>query len=116
LQEDLAARVKLFHRVAANMGIELLSSELSPVQYVLVGEFDRVLPVAKAVMDDGFFVSCCAYPAVAKNHSGLRLTLSRHVSETDVHAVLDSIRRALRDVGGIPAPARTTARMNGTGG
>jgi 7-keto-8-aminopelargonate synthetase-like enzyme len=119
LQEELAARVKLFHQVAANMGIELLSSELSPVQYVLVGEFDRVLPVAKAVMDDGFFVSCCAYPAVAKNHSGLRLTLSRHVSETDIHAVLGSIRRALRDVGGIPAPRCTTATAqdrNGTGG
>lgn len=106
LQEELAARVQLFRQVAARTDIELLSSELSPVQYVLVGAWDRTLAVAKAVMDDGFFVSCCVYPAVAKNHSGLRLTLSRHVSATDICAVLDSIRRALTAAGGgMPDPA-----------
>jgi 7-keto-8-aminopelargonate synthetase-like enzyme len=106
LQGELAARIKLFRQVAARKGIELLSSELSPVQYVLVGERDRMLAVARAVMDDGFFVSCCGYPAVAKNHSGLRLTLSRHVTETDVGDVLDSIGRAMKAVGGdMPDPA-----------
>jgi 7-keto-8-aminopelargonate synthetase-like enzyme len=105
LQGELAARIRLFRQVAARMGIELLSSELSPVQYVLVGELDRMLAVARAVLDDGFFVSCCGYPAVAKNHSGLRLTLSRHVREADIYAVLDSIRRAMTGIRGVADPA-----------
>lgn len=105
LQEELASRIGLFRRAATDMGIELLSGELSPVQYVLVGELDRMLAAARDVMDDGFFVSCCGYPAVARNHSGLRLTLSRHVTEADVCAVLDSIRRALPAVGRGPEPA-----------
>jgi 7-keto-8-aminopelargonate synthetase-like enzyme len=106
MQAELAARIRLFRQLAAQKGIELLSSELSPVQYVLVRGLDRPEAVAKAVRDDGFFVSSCAYPAVAKNHVGLRLTLNRHVSETDVRDVLDSIRRALTAAGkGLPAPA-----------
>ena len=116
LQGELAARIKLFRQAAARKGIELLSSERSPVQYVLVGELeqDRMLAVARAVMDDGFFISCCGYPAVAKNHSGLRLTLSRHVSEADIHAVLDSIRRAMTGVRGVADPAcRAAERPDG---
>jgi 7-keto-8-aminopelargonate synthetase-like enzyme len=95
LQEELASRIALFRKVAAENGIRLLSSDRSPVQYVMIGDFDRALTVAKAVIDDGFFVSICAYPAVAINHTGLRLTLSRHLTTADIHGVIGSIRRAL---------------------
>jgi acyl-CoA synthetase (AMP-forming)/AMP-acid ligase II/7-keto-8-aminopelargonate synthetase-like enzyme/acyl carrier protein len=95
LQAELQARITKFGEVASELGIDLLSDSSSPVQYVMIGDFERAQTVAKDVLNDGFFVSICAYPAVAINQSGVRLTLSRHVSETDIHGVLSSIARAL---------------------
>ena len=91
---DLHCRIALFRSVAARLGLQVLSSELSPFQYILIGELDKALRVTKEVFDAGFIVNICSYPAVAINHAGLRLTLTRHVTVGDIHQVLHAIRDA----------------------
>lgn len=95
MQEELAEKISYFRKRAAELSIELLSSDISPVQYVMIGDYQKALEVARRVLNDGFFVSICAYPAVAINHTGLRLTISRYTANNDIDLVLRAIRVAI---------------------
>src|SRR5262249_54028321 len=105
---DLHGRIGLLRSVAAGLGLRVLSSELSPIQYVLLGDFERALRVTRAVFDAGYMVNICAYPAVAINHAGIRLTVTRRVTESDIRGVLGIIQAAAAvycvGVGGAGAP------------
>jgi 7-keto-8-aminopelargonate synthetase-like enzyme len=96
LLADLRQRVSLFRSEAAGLGLRVLSSERSPIQYVLLGDFERALCATRAVFDAGYMVNICAYPAVALNHAGIRLTVTRHVTASDIRGVLGAIHAAVR--------------------
>jgi len=109
LLSDLHRRIALFRAVAGELGLQVVSSPLSPIQYVMLGDFERALRVARAAFDAGFMVNCCAYPAVAINHAGIRLCVTRHVSDSDIRGVLGVIQRAA----GQAQPLDTSAGLDG---
>lgn len=94
LLSDLHRRIELFRSVASRLGLKVLSSDLSPIQYIMIGELEKTILVTKEVFDAGFIVNICSYPAVAINHAGLRLTLTRHVTDNDIHQVLQAVHDA----------------------
>jgi 7-keto-8-aminopelargonate synthetase-like enzyme len=98
LHDELHRRIAFFRSEAEAAGIQLASSPLSPVQYVMVGEQHRAGAAAKTLFDAGFLMSVCSYPAVGINHAGLRLTLTRHVTEDDIQQVVGMLSHALQEL------------------
>jgi 7-keto-8-aminopelargonate synthetase-like enzyme len=96
MQLELQDKLSHFHDCAAALHLQLLSDRMSPIQYVSIGSWEDALAATKRVMNDGFLVNCCAYPAVAQNHCGIRLTVTRHLTKADISAVLQSIGRAVK--------------------
>jgi 7-keto-8-aminopelargonate synthetase-like enzyme len=97
MQLDLQDKLNYFHDCAAALDLQLLSERMSPIKYVLIGSWEDALAATKHVMNDGFLVNCCAYPAVAENHCGIRLTVTLHLTKADISAVLKSISSALNN-------------------
>ena len=95
LQTDLYKKIKLFTKRAKDLGLELACDEISPIQFVRIGDFDRTISVIKEVFSQGFFVNTCAYPAVPKNKCGLRVTITKHINETDISRLLNAIKEAM---------------------
>jgi 7-keto-8-aminopelargonate synthetase-like enzyme len=95
LQAELRERIDTFREAAQAADLHNLSSPDSPVQYLLLGRQEKAVRASKRLRDAGFLVNPCTYPAVAKNHAGLRLTMTRHVTLDDVRAVVDAITRTL---------------------
>lgn len=92
---ELRERIDVFRTAARAAGLANLSSPESPVQYIPVGRAEPAFQAAKQLFDQGFLVNPCSYPAVAKNHSGLRLTMTRHVSLDDLREVVRALRGAM---------------------
>lgn len=95
LQAELRERIDAFRDATQQAGLVNLSSPESPVQYLLLGQTKPTFLAAKRLFEQGFLVNPCSYPAVAKNHSGLRLTMTRHVELADVRDVVRAISHEL---------------------
>ena len=66
MQSDIQNLLVYFATGAADLGLPVISQKKSPIQYILVGSHEDALCVARRVMDNGFLVNCCAYPAVRR--------------------------------------------------
>jgi 7-keto-8-aminopelargonate synthetase-like enzyme len=92
LLAELHDRIRLFRQLASDAEVRNMSSEDSPIQYIMIGEFARAIEATRRLFDAGFIASVCAYPAVAKNHCGVRIAISRHVQVEDIEALAKTIQ------------------------
>jgi 7-keto-8-aminopelargonate synthetase-like enzyme len=97
MQTELRDRIAHFRACASEAGLTVASDPVSPVQYIVAGSIDAALQTALAVKHAGFLVNPCGYPAVARNHAGIRLTMTRHQSFDDIAAVVHAISAALEE-------------------
>lgn len=91
LQAELAERITLARTCLIDHGITPVAAFEGPILFVGTIKFDAALEVAKRVQADGFWVNVAGFPATPRNGAGLRVTLSRHVTLSDVFALTDSI-------------------------
>jgi len=54
---------------------------------------------ANALQKEGFFVPAIRYPSVARGSARLRITVTAAHTESQIHALVDSIRRMQRSSG-----------------
>jgi 7-keto-8-aminopelargonate synthetase-like enzyme len=90
-QNNLIALINHFIDTCSKLSIPLVSKSVSPVLFVGVGDTDVTIKIGKELIERGFFVNCCAYPAVPIGNSGLRITLSLHHSLDGVTKLLTNI-------------------------
>jgi 7-keto-8-aminopelargonate synthetase-like enzyme len=91
LLAELHERIAVFRETAQRLGLELLSSSRSPVQYLRLGSFELTLGAAERLMAEGFLACPSAYPAVGLRDAGLRFTITRHQRLEDLAAVLEVV-------------------------
>jgi 7-keto-8-aminopelargonate synthetase-like enzyme len=51
--------------------------------------------MAKFLLDEGFYTNHAVYPAVSRRKSGIRFTLTRHLSARDIHEFIQAVARIL---------------------
>jgi 7-keto-8-aminopelargonate synthetase-like enzyme len=95
LQESLKQKIDYFNQKAESLGLVLIRKERSPVFFIGVGKpdvgYDIVLRMKKA----GFFFNLSVFPAVSIKHTGLRITLSNHLTTDDIDNLLDTLAENL---------------------
>jgi 7-keto-8-aminopelargonate synthetase-like enzyme len=91
LQDRLQKLVIHFMDTCALLNLPLVSKSISPVLFIGIGEIDTTIAIAKSLINKGFFVNCCAYPAVPIGNAGLRITLSLHHSNGGISKLLNAV-------------------------
>jgi 7-keto-8-aminopelargonate synthetase-like enzyme len=107
IQAALRERIELARTLARELGLSFASDDATPIFFVRCGALKTMYPVARAVRRAGFYVSPSGFPAVPKNQSGLRFTLSTHNSLDDVRDLITTIAR---EAARIPAPSGSVSR------
>lgn len=98
LQQELQDRIALCNRLLKTYDIPVACSSRSPIFYIKLGLPDVAGEMAKYLLDDGFYTNHAVYPAVSRRKSGIRFTLTRHLSAEDIHSLIDAIARNLPKV------------------
>jgi 8-amino-7-oxononanoate synthase len=93
-REKVFALTRRFRERAAMRGVALTSS-LTPIQPVIVGDAAQALRVSEALLSAGFWVSAIRPPTVPQGSARLRVTLSAAHEETAVDGLVDALARAL---------------------
>jgi 7-keto-8-aminopelargonate synthetase-like enzyme len=100
MHAELRERIARFRSGALEVGLVLASHEYAPVQYITLGSADTTMRVARAVRSAGYLVNPCGYPAVARNHAGIRVTLTRHQHLDDVDGLVRALSGAVAELAG----------------
>lgn len=76
LQAELMERIRLVNRLASELGLELVSTDETPLWFHDVGGMEEMLHLLTAMRDSGFFLNGSAFPAVPIGHAGIRFTVT----------------------------------------
>jgi len=96
LQEDLTARIDFVNEYAGHIGLPLSAREPTPLWFVEIGGTSTTASVGGRIMRDGYFVNVATYPVVGKGHSGVRFTVTRYNTISQIRGLLNSINDARR--------------------
>jgi len=98
LRTRLWSNVAFMRRRFAEEGIDIGKST-SQVMPVLVNNDAKVFAVAEKIQERGLFLQPVTYPAVPKNRSRLRISISAAHSEEDLESAVQVIGGVLREEG-----------------
>ncbi|MGZ5077267.1 MAG: aminotransferase class I/II-fold pyridoxal phosphate-dependent enzyme [Methylobacter sp.] len=91
LQLELQDRIEFCNRMLKVYDMSALCSSQSPIFYIKLGLPHIAGDMVKKLLNDGFYTNHAAYPAVSRRKSGIRFTLTRHLSFDDIHNLIKAI-------------------------
>lgn len=99
LQDELLERIDFVNRKAADLGIELHTSERTPLWFVEVGPLMTAISVAKSLLNQGYYVNIAAFPVVPRGRGGVRFTVTRYNSMADIAGMLTALKTTMDSYG-----------------
>ncbi len=91
-QKELNDLIIYFKKRCFEENVLVRTKSLTPIQFIEIGKTEQVMKIAEKMLQKGIFCSIAAYPAMPKNHAGLRVSLTRHLNFEDVDYFIDSFK------------------------
>jgi 7-keto-8-aminopelargonate synthetase-like enzyme len=104
-RERLWRRVALFRKGLNDLGFNTLASE-GPIIPVLIGGFEQIFPVWRAVWDAGIFALPAVPPAVPPGECLIRMAVNASHTEEDIERILAVFAKVGREYGLIDTAQR----------
>jgi 8-amino-7-oxononanoate synthase len=95
-RRKLWKNIELFHQLLVNEKSRKPESAIFPF---IIGQESDAMHFAHVLQKEGFFVPAIRYPSVARGSARLRITLTAGHTESQIRALVDSIRRLQRSSG-----------------
>lgn len=90
-QEELYDLTSYMDKLLLEKNLPNISAPNSPI-YFIGGGLNKVTHnFVNRILDEGFYVNTATFPAVPNDKSGLRFTVTRHVTKEDISAFVDAM-------------------------
>lgn len=90
-RDKLRKNILFFLKNAAARNINLLSTDITPIKSILIGDNLRALQLKDQLIEKGILVSCIRPPTVPVNSARLRISLSAAHTEDQIVRLLDGL-------------------------
>ncbi|MGA7271808.1 MAG: aminotransferase class I/II-fold pyridoxal phosphate-dependent enzyme [Acidimicrobiia bacterium] len=100
MRRRMSAQIDLVATQMARHRLPVVSWARTPIWLVRVGDFDRVLEIARRMLVDGFYLNVSAFPAVPVGQAGLRFTHTLRNTDDQIVDMLERLAHHLREVVG----------------
>ena len=90
-REKLYENIGHFLRLASQIGLNLVSTDPTPIMSIIIGENNKTEKLQKQLINTGFFVSCIRPPTVPQNTARLRITLTCYHQKNDITKLINLI-------------------------
>lgn len=97
-QDSLRGKIHHFNRRCREWKLALIGDWETPVRYIGVGTPEIGYEIVSLLIQRGFFLNIASYPSVAQNKTGLRITLTDHVTPEDIDRLLQNTVEVIADV------------------
>ena len=95
LQASLLERIDFVRARSKELNIRYLNADRTPIFFARCGTLKALFPVVQALLARGLFVCPGGFPAVAKNQSGVRFTVSTANTTEDIQLFLETLAEVL---------------------
>jgi len=92
IQNELANRISYCNQLLGNSGLPILSHPDSPIKFIGIGNLETGFKLNKKVLDEGYFVNMALFPTVAINNTGMRFTITRHVTINQIYDFVEVLK------------------------
>ncbi len=90
-QQELHDLTSYMDKLLHEKNLPNLSAPNSPIYYIGGGLNKVTHNFVNRILGEGFYVNTATFPAVPNDRSGLRFTVTRHVTKEDIHAFVDAM-------------------------
>jgi 7-keto-8-aminopelargonate synthetase-like enzyme len=84
-----------FTEKSRQLGLPLVSNELTPIFYIGVGKPEIGFKLSEIMNKEGIMFNLAQFPAVSVKNAGVRIALTNHHSLQDINALLEMIAHHL---------------------
>ena len=95
LQDNLFERIFYFTQTAARFSVPVIQKDMTPIFFVAIGKKEVNYKLSHVLMDAGYYCMNTVFPAVPMKNSGLRITVTNHITLKDIEGILSTIAEAL---------------------
>jgi 7-keto-8-aminopelargonate synthetase-like enzyme len=93
--EEISKLIAYFKEGCKRRNISLNTKSYTPIQFIEIGKNEQVYEVVSELMKCGIYCSGAVYPSMPRRHSGLRISLTRHLKIEDIDYLLDSLKEII---------------------
>ncbi len=117
LQEELRDKIQYFSDLLEETDIPVVEKNYSPVFFIGSGLPVTGYNLVQRLMNEGFYVNLGLFPAVPVKNTGVRITISRHNTKSDIKKLVDALvyhyPKALEETGSSLDRVYRAFRMEG---
>ncbi|MBP6730857.1 MAG: aminotransferase class I/II-fold pyridoxal phosphate-dependent enzyme [Chitinophagales bacterium] len=95
LQNDLYERMLFFVEKCRQLGLPLISNELTPIFYIGVGKPEIGFKLSEILNKEGMMFNLAQFPAVSVKNAGVRIALTNHHTLQDINNLLEALAHHL---------------------
>ncbi len=90
-QKELYDLTSYMDQLLIEKNLPNLSAPNSPIYYIGGGLNKVTHNFVNRILEEGYYVNTATFPAVPNDRSGLRFTVTRHVTKEDIHGFVDAM-------------------------
>jgi 7-keto-8-aminopelargonate synthetase-like enzyme len=94
-QNELLFLIKHFREKSKALELPIITKDETPIQLLQIGGMEKTYRVLKGLIDLGFFPMTAGYPAIAKGDEGIRITITRHLTLSDIDRFVLSVKKII---------------------
>ncbi len=91
IQKELADRIKYCNSLLEATNLPMLSDAASPIKFVGVGDLETGYRLHSKIQGAGFYNNVALFPAVRMDNTGMRFTITRHVTMEQIKDYVDTL-------------------------
>lgn len=91
LQNNLKEKIDYCNDLLEQTNLPVLSNPKTPIYFIGTGQPNVGYNVNKRMLDNGFYVNIGMFPAVSVKNTGLRFTLTNHLSKEDIKKFIKTL-------------------------
>lgn len=88
--------IHFFNKQAIYKGIQLTSSDLTPIKTIIIGDNLKALETAESLYRQGYYVGAIRPPTVPNGTARLRFSLTYHHTESQIADLIEKLSEALK--------------------
>jgi 7-keto-8-aminopelargonate synthetase-like enzyme len=90
--------IHYFNLTAKSLKLPLVGEDKTPIFFIGVGTPESGYEACRRMLARGYFLNIAVYPAVPYKNTGLRITVTHHITKTDIYEMLNTLAEILADL------------------
>jgi 7-keto-8-aminopelargonate synthetase-like enzyme len=95
-QKELLNLIHYFREKCKELSLSMVTKDITPIQLLRIGAPDAIAKVQRCLIDKGFLPTIATYPVVSKSDGGIRITITRHLTPSDIDSFLNNLDQILK--------------------